>query len=56
MGRLPEIDVMLSNGLHVVSCMTAEGDPQWGLINRCNKSVNSMGVPAGRLIFEEIDT
>lgn len=55
-GRLPEIDMMLSNGLHVVSCMTAECDPQWGLINRRNKSINSMGVSAGRLILEEIDT
>jgi hypothetical protein len=50
-GRLPEIDLKLSNGLHVVSFMPAEGDPQWGLINH-SKSANSIGVSAGRLIFE----
>jgi hypothetical protein len=30
-GRLPEIDMGLANGLHIVSMMTAEGDPQWAL-------------------------
>lgn len=29
-GRIPEIDIALSNGLHSVSCMTAAGDPEWG--------------------------
>jgi hypothetical protein len=26
-GRLPEIDIALSSGLHVVSLMTTQGDP-----------------------------
>jgi hypothetical protein len=30
-GRLREIDMGLANGLHIVSMMTAEGDPQWAL-------------------------
>lgn len=32
--RLPEIAVSLSNGLHVVSFSTADGDPQWALFDR----------------------
>jgi hypothetical protein len=49
-GRLPEIDVDLPNGVHVVSAMTAEGDPQWGLINReANLAVD---VRSGRLMVE----
>ena len=32
-GRLPEICLSLSNGLHVLSMMTAEGDPAWELTN-----------------------
>jgi hypothetical protein len=48
-GRLPEIDIALSNGLHVVSCMTAEGDPEWGLIKR--QDGLSVGVLAGRLVL-----
>ena len=33
-GRLPEIAVALSGDLHVVSFMTAEGDPEWALFDR----------------------
>jgi hypothetical protein len=49
-GRLPEIDVGLSNGLHFVSMMTTEGDPEWGLINRTGPLVESFGIEAGRLL------
>jgi hypothetical protein len=48
-GRLPEVDIALSNGLHVLSMMTAEGDPAWALINRCGSQVVSLSVRAGRL-------
>jgi hypothetical protein len=48
-GRLPEIDLTLSNGLHVVSCMTAEGDPEWGLIRRHNGITTDICVQAGRI-------
>jgi len=51
-GRLPEIDVALSHGLHVVSCTTVEGDPEWGLIRRVGGEAASVGVLAGRLIME----
>jgi hypothetical protein len=52
LGRLPEIHVALSNGLHVLSMMTAEGDPAWALIERKDGASRSVGVKAGRLYFE----
>ena len=52
-GALPEIEVSLSNGLRVVSFMTAEGQPEWGLISRSNpKAV--LGVKRGRLQLEQV--
>lgn len=51
-GRLPEINLALDNGLYIVSCMTAEGDPEWGLIRRSGKEITSIGVLAGRLMLE----
>jgi len=33
-GRLPEISLSLSNRLHLLSMMTAEGDPVWALTPR----------------------
>ena len=33
-GRLPEIDVALSSGLHVVSLMTVQGYPAWTPFDR----------------------
>jgi hypothetical protein len=47
-GRLPEIDMRLSNGLHIVSMMTAEGDPQWVLSER-GKPGHAFMIRAGRL-------
>ena len=52
-GRLPELDLGLSNGLHVVSAMTEEGDPQRGLIKRADGHTHSVGVAAGRLEFKD---
>lgn len=49
-GRLPEIELTLSNGLHVLSMMTAEGDPAWALTR--NSDEQSIHVCAGRLRFE----
>jgi hypothetical protein len=49
-GRLPEIDVALSNGLHLASYMTAEGDPEWALLSRRGSELISMSVRAGRLV------
>ena len=52
-GRLPEISLDLSNGLHLLSMMTAEGDPEWGLTQRSGGNSISIDVRAGRL---HIDT
>jgi hypothetical protein len=52
-GRLPEVDLGLDNGLHLVSLMTAEGDPEWGLIKRQDGASISVHVVAGRLVFDE---
>ena len=52
-GRLPEVDLALSNGLHLLSSMTAEGDPAWALIRRRDGSSYSVGVVAGQLYFDE---
>ncbi|MBI3677894.1 MAG: hypothetical protein HY243_14895 [Proteobacteria bacterium] len=49
-GRLREIEVELSNGLHVVSFSTVEGGPQWTLFNRDQASWIS--VKAGALVIE----
>lgn len=49
-GRIPEIDIAFSNGLHIVSCMTAEGDPEWGLLSYASGQTVSVGVQAGQLI------
>jgi hypothetical protein len=55
-GRLPEIDLGLSNGLHTVSFMTSEGDPAWGLIKRDEGSTKDIGVQAGRLLLTTRDS
>jgi hypothetical protein len=49
-GRLPEIAVALSNGLHLVSFMTAEGDPEWAILTRRSDETFSVSVKAGRLV------
>jgi len=48
-GRLREISVNLSNGLYVLSMMTAEGDPEWGLTHHLGGDSTSICVKAGRL-------
>ena len=48
-GRLPEISMDMSNGLHILSMMTAVGDPEWGLIQRSGRDSTSIDVRAGRL-------
>lgn len=52
-GTLPEIEVSLSNGLRVVSFMTAEGQPEWCLISRVNPK-GSLGVRRGKLHVEAL--
>ena len=50
-GQLPEICVSLSNGLRVVSFMTAEGQPEWALISRQPK-IGNLCVKRGSLYVE----
>src|SRR5277367_4726633 len=52
-GRLPELDIGLSNGLHILSMMTREGDPEWVLFNRQEEHGIALCVKAGRLVLEE---
>ena len=53
LGRLPEIDIGLSNGLHILSMMTRESDPEWALFNRQGEHGVTLYVKAGRLALEE---
>jgi hypothetical protein len=51
-GRLKELDLSLTNGLHLLSMMTAEGDPTWALMKREDGESRSVGVTAGRLYID----
>jgi hypothetical protein len=51
-GRLPEIDLGLSNGLHLLSMMTAEGDPAWKLTKQEEGTSTCVCVRCGRLQIE----
>jgi hypothetical protein len=48
-GRLPEIDVGLSNGMHILSFMTAEGAPAWTLFDRRHEVTRWLHVHRGAL-------
>jgi len=48
-GRLGEVALDLSNGLHLLSFMTYEGDPEWTLMNEEHVYIS---VLAGRLHFD----
>ena len=50
-GRLPEVDITFSNGLHLLSLMTAEGDPEWHVRSKGIPD-RSVSVRSGRLHFE----
>jgi hypothetical protein len=50
-GRLPEIELKCSNGLRVLSMMTAEGDPAWALTRNDERSAY---VRAGQLHLEDL--
>jgi len=51
LGKLHEISVSLSNGLRVVSFMTAEGQPSWALIAR-QPRLGSLHVRKGSLCVQ----
>lgn len=40
-GRLPELSVTLTGGLYVASFMTAEGQPEWTIFDRCAEQQKS---------------
>ena len=46
-GRLPEVVLSLSGGLHVASFMTADGDPEWALFDRRGPEVLTIGCREG---------
>jgi len=50
-GHLPEISISFSNGLRVVSFMTAEGQPAWTLLTR-NPFIGHLCVKRGRLSID----
>jgi hypothetical protein len=47
-GRLAEIELTLSNGVRVLSFMTAEGNPAWTLFNRADNKSRWMAFAAGQ--------
>ena len=52
-GRLPEIDLALSTGMHVVSLMTASGGPKWALFDRRGERHRWLCVRRGLLRVED---
>jgi hypothetical protein len=48
-GRLPEVSVALTEGFHVSSFMTAEGDPSWTLFDRRSGTARWLSVHDGKL-------
>ena len=52
-GRLPELDLTLDTGLHVVSMMTAAGNPVWTLLDQRGARSRWLCVRKGRLRIEE---
>tara|TARA_Y100001933_G_C18699785_1_gene438568 strand:+ start:63 stop:533 length:471 start_codon:yes stop_codon:yes gene_type:complete len=55
-GRLPEISIRLTNGLYVVSFMTAEDQPSWAIIDNSvdREKPKNLAVRQG-VIVEEFD-
>jgi hypothetical protein len=50
--RLPEIDLAISTGLHVVSLTTSTGDPCWTLFDRRGERQHWLRVRRGSLCVE----
>ena len=53
-GRLPELHLSLSNGFHVLSFMTAEGQPEWAII--CTSLGATLCVKRGQIVLESLAT
>jgi hypothetical protein len=54
-GRIPEIYLKLTNGLHVVSFMTAQGQPEWSISDSRSTPGVSVSVKDGALSVERPD-
>lgn len=52
-GRLPELMLSLSGGLHVSSFTTAEGDPAWTLFDRRGPTVRTVDCRSGVVVLHE---
>lgn len=52
-GRLPEILVSLSDGFHVASFSTLEGDPEWTLFDRRSTAPITVHCRSGAIIEEQ---
>jgi hypothetical protein len=52
-GRLPETDLHLSNGLHLLSMMTADGEPEWSISDHRSDPSRYLSAKGGRLNIEE---
>jgi hypothetical protein len=48
-GRLPELDVEISNGVHLLSFMTSEGNPSWTIFDRRADTAKWLHVRHGQL-------
>jgi hypothetical protein len=55
-GRLPEIDLCLSNDVHILSFMTAGGNPRWVLFDRRGEVTCWLCVRRGVLRIETAET
>lgn len=53
-GQLPEIEIGLSNGVSVLSFMTAEGSPAWTLFDRRKPQVRWLSVEGADFCFGDI--
>lgn len=51
-GRFPEIQLALADGWYATSFMTAEGDPEWALIDQRPDGLGTLCSKAGRLCVE----
>lgn len=50
-GRLPEVSLAFSNGLHLSSFMTADGQPQWVLFDRRKPTTSWLAVERGAVTY-----
>lgn len=51
-GRIPEVELTFSNGVRVLSFMTASGDPQWTLFDNRGEPNRWLRVRDGALLME----